>query len=105
VHCARKFQLEKERNTEIRQFEQRLSSSESPYIIPTEVEFSRAGDWRCQPGRVELFTDVPDRRDFGRNVRLYTPASGCVRVVVGRPVFTTVGRVGRVVSALSPSPG
>jgi len=27
-----------------------------------------------------------------------TPASGCVRVVVGRSVSTTVGRVGRLVS-------
>ena len=46
-------------------------------------------------GRVELFTDVPGRRGFGRDIPVSTPASGCVRVVVGRPVSTTVGRVGR----------
>ena len=49
-------------------------------------------------GRVELFTAVPGRRGFGRNVPVSTPASGCVRVVIGRPVSTTVGRVGRGVS-------
>ena len=41
-------------------------------------------------GRVDLFTDVPGRRGFGRDVPVSTPASGCVRVVVGRPVSTTV---------------
>jgi len=46
-------------------------------------------------GRVELFTDVPGGWGFWRDVPVSTPASGCVRVVVGRPVSTTVGRVGR----------
>jgi len=38
---------------------------------------SRAGELRCQPGRVELFSDVPGRRGFGRDVPVYTPARGC----------------------------
>ena len=48
---------------------------------------------------MELFRNVPGRRGFGRDVPVSTPARGCVeRVVVGRPVFTTVGRVGRGVT-------
>ena len=93
VNCARKFLVERNNTEETSVW----AVTERKWVAVVRSDGScnlRAGELRCQSGRVELFRNVPGRRGFG----VYASKWLCVRVVVSRPVSTTVGRVGRGVT-------